>query len=85
MKPRGVGTNLPSHGGYPLRVHWGGHTEPLEVDGRVKAIILALLRDAEEMGLERIRTGTLEFSWGKDGVNWRIIQYGERISVKEAA
>ena len=84
MTSRDVGAALPSHTGYPLTVRYG-ENEPVEVDGRVKAIILALMRDAHEMGLERIRTGTLEFSWGKDGVNWRLIQYGERISVKEAA
>jgi hypothetical protein len=77
VTPRDVGAGIPSHTGYPLTVRYG-ENEPVEVDGRVKAIILALMRDAHEMGLERVRQGGITFQWGSGRLRWKRQQKARR-------
>lgn len=74
MKPRDVGSGYPSHAGGEVVVTYGGIPTP--VDGRVKAIILALLRDAHRMHLDEL--GALRFTWGQD-MRWHIEIHSEPI------
>jgi hypothetical protein len=80
VKPRDVGTGFPSHVGGECVVTYAGIPTP--VDGRVKAIILALLRDAHRMHLDEL--GALRFTWGSD-MRWHIEIHSEPISEQETA
>ena len=77
---------LPSHTGYPLTVRYG-ENEPVEVDGRVKAIILALMRDAHGMGIDQDTVSEVVFrlSDGKDDSTWArlFVQHSRPIQVKK--
>lgn len=55
----------------------------LEVDGRVRAIIEALLRDGEAMALNRVREGALRFTWGHGRLRWHLEQYGDSVADPE--
>lgn len=80
MRTKDVGTDYPSHYGGDLVVTYAGESVP--VDGRVKAIILALLRDAHRMHLDEL--GALRFTWGDD-MRWHIEIHSDPISEKGQA
>jgi hypothetical protein len=82
VKPRDVGTGLPSHVGGEVVVTYGGIPTP--VDGRVKAIILALLRDAHGMGVDQETVSLVQFKLddAQQGVWCRLeVLHGKSLKV----
>jgi hypothetical protein len=99
MKPRDVGTGLPSHVGGEVVVTYGGIPTP--VDGRVRDILMLLMRlegepqrlldviamllaEREDMGLERRTVYGVSFDWSDNWLNWDIKQGRRRQKQRES-
>ena len=91
----GANQSLPYHGGSakregektcqepaPLVVELAGVRIPVE--GRYRSIIAALLRDGEDMDLNRETVRGVAFDWGSGWFNWEV-QQGKRRQEDAAA